>query len=99
MSGTRAGALKAWAKKRASDEYGGLTLSQLIARTQDGECAFCGEPAKLKKDPLGRNRGRAHFLTCGDDICKAAYHVFYGRERRAALRANEATLARLEAAP
>ena len=51
----------------------GLGLRALLAASKPGECPFCGDPraAQVSKPNL----------TCGDEICKAAYHVYYGRDR------------------
>jgi hypothetical protein len=56
----------------------GLGLRELVARSSPDECPFCGEPRAQRKVPNAR-----HPITCGDEICKHAYHRLYGRDRRA----------------
>ena len=60
-------------------------LRQLAAAAKPGECLFCGEPAKPRKegDP-GRPTQLAKpgfYLTCGDDVCDAAYNASWKRDQ------------------
>lgn len=70
-----------------------LGLRELLARTPRLECPFCGEPRQRKQAPKKNSRKRFRktrslffdpefFLTCGDEICKAAYLTFYKRDQR-----------------
>lgn len=54
-----------------------LGLKELISRSKPDECPFCGESRA--------RQGTKPPLTCGDEICRRAYHVFYGRDRRSKL--------------
>ena len=55
----------------------GLGLAELRERTAENECPFCGDPIAVR---IGKN-GRPP-MSCGDEICRAAYHRFYARDRR-----------------
>lgn len=71
----------------------GMGLAELRARSAPGTCPFCGESR-------AKYRGRGRYpLTCGAPECRTAYHRCWRRDARAALRATEATLRRLEATP
>lgn len=67
-----------------------LGLRELIRRTPRGECPFCGDPCERKVSDKKRNTpgARPHFydpdffMTCGDEVCLAAYHRFYKRDER-----------------
>ena len=50
-----------------------LGLAELVARSRPDECPFCGEPRAAS--PSKPN------LTCGDEVCKRAYRIYYGRDR------------------
>ena len=53
----------------------GIGLTELVERSRPDECPFCGEPRMA--NPTGRKA-----LTCGDEVCRRAYHRYYGRTRR-----------------
>lgn len=57
-----------------------LGLAELVRRSAPWECPFCGDPRASK--PLSQQNGGRPPLTCGDVICKRAYHIYYGRDRR-----------------
>lgn len=64
-----------------------LGLKELISRSKPDECPFCGEPKRPRSDnpDSARRRETDFYITCGDEICKKAYHIFYGRDRRNAM--------------
>lgn len=59
----------------------GIGLTELKARAVLGECPFCGEPLAKRQGSRG-----APPVTCGDDICKAAYKRYWNRDRARGLR-------------
>lgn len=68
-----------------------IGLRELVRRTPRGECPFCGDPCERKvaeKKPKLKRNARPHFfdpdffLTCGDEVCLAAYHRYYKRDER-----------------
>lgn len=91
MSGTSEGAAKRWARPEAHAQQSevmrrhwahvdrGPGLRELVDASSPGECPLCGSPRA--QNPRGRKS-----LTCGDEICRAAYHRYYARDRRARAR-------------
>jgi hypothetical protein len=59
----------------ASKPPQGMGLRELVARSAPEECPFCG-------DPRAQNATGRKAITCGDEICRRAYHIHYGRDRR-----------------
>ena len=49
-----------------------LGLRELIRRSKPDECPFCGDPRALKTGSKTKYQ-----ISCGDEICKAAYHHYY----------------------
>jgi hypothetical protein len=60
--------------KRAGERIG---LKELRARTEPGECPFCG-------DSIPDNAKGRKLKYCGDSICRSAYFRYYNADRRAA---------------
>lgn len=60
-------------RKRGGQLQNLMGLKELIARSKPDECPFCGEPRG--RGPSGRLR-----RDCGDEICVAAYHVYWKRD-------------------
>lgn len=65
-----------------------LGLAELVARSRPDECPFCGEKrllksmehdAVLKRYSIGSKTD--YQLTCGDEVCRQAYHTYYARDR------------------
>lgn len=66
-----------------------LGWRELQARSAPGECPLCGEPLATW-DGTGRKP-----VTCGDEICRRAWHRYWRRDQRALLaleRAGKATV-------
>ena len=65
-----------------------MGLRELKRGTVDGACICCGEPAVMKStnpDAVRQREARGsghHQLTCGDEVCKRAYHRFFKRDER-----------------
>jgi len=54
--------------------------AELQRRAQPGECPLCG-------DPLAGSEGkRRKPVTCGDEVCRKAWHRYWRRDQRALLR-------------
>ncbi len=62
-----------------------LGLTEMVERSSPEVCPFCGEPRAQRVGDRGRPP-----LSCLAPECRAAYHVFYGRDRRRRERAQSA---------
>ncbi len=70
----------------------GLGLKELIATAKDDECPFCGDKRvlKLRSSTLLQ-------ITCGDEVCRKAYHRYWRRDQRAAIYRKQASEAQRRA--
>lgn len=62
-------------RARTRQHTAGMGLAELRAKTPPGECPFCGEP--IQQEHITKKH-----QTCGDEICRSAYHRFYKRDQR-----------------
>lgn len=80
-----------WRPKKENLHLPGLR--EMVATAKDGECPFCGEPAKkrsMTKEAVALRKKTAkragkkvthYFLTCGEPECAQAYFRCWNRER------------------